>query len=30
MWHCFYQDVDLPESQEMFAATAQFFAAHLG
>ena len=30
MWHSFFSDVDLPESQEVYAVTARFFDAHLG
>jgi hypothetical protein len=29
MWHAFIQDVDLPESKEMYEVTAKFLAAHL-
>lgn len=30
MWHSFIQDVDLPESKEMYAVTAKFFSTRLG
>jgi epsilon-lactone hydrolase len=30
VWHGFIQEVDLPESQEMYAVTAKFFNEHLG
>jgi acetyl esterase/lipase len=30
MWHAFFMDPDLPESQEVFNVVASFFARHLG
>lgn len=30
MWHCFFTDVDLPESNEMYDVTTKFFDRHLG
>jgi len=30
MGHCFFVDVDLPESQEAFAVMTKFFDTHLG
>ena len=30
MWHAFFSDPELPESQEAYAVTAAFFDRHLG
>lgn len=30
MWHSFFDDVDLPESKEVYKVTADFFDSHLG
>jgi acetyl esterase/lipase len=30
LWHCFLNEVDLPESQEAFAVAVRFFDRHLG
>ena len=30
MWHAFFYDPDLPESQEVYAAAVRFFDRHLG
>jgi acetyl esterase/lipase len=30
MWHAFFMDPDLPESQEVYHVVADFFAKHLG
>jgi hypothetical protein len=30
MWHAFFMDPDLPESQEVYRVVADFFARHLG
>jgi len=30
MWHCFFGDVNLPESKEVFDVIAKFFDRHLG
>jgi acetyl esterase/lipase len=30
MWHCFFYDVDLPESNEVYATLANFFSEKLG
>ena len=30
MWHAFFMDPDLPESQEVYRVVVSFFARHLG
>jgi monoterpene epsilon-lactone hydrolase len=30
MWHAFFIDPDLPESQEVFRVVVKFFDQHLG
>jgi alpha-beta hydrolase superfamily lysophospholipase len=30
VWHAFFMDPDLPESQEVYAVVVKFFDRHLG